>query len=56
MSLAVTHLVVKTDENGVCRRTVKYLTAVVAGKWIVTVDCKFGQGWEDGAGFELLRC
>jgi hypothetical protein len=35
----VTHLVVKVDENGMChQRTMKYLQAIVAGIWVVSVE------------------
>lgn len=35
----VTHLVTSV-ENGCCPRTLKYLYAVAAAKWIVSFDCK----------------
>ena len=35
----VTHLVTSV-ENGCCPRTLKYLYAVAASKWIVSFDCK----------------
>ena len=37
---SVTHLVTSA-ENGCCPRTLKYLYAVAAAKWIVSFDCKY---------------
>ncbi|KAL6567273.1 hypothetical protein OROGR_000941 [Orobanche gracilis] len=34
----VTHVVTSTDENGACRRTLKYLMGVLEGKWILSVE------------------
>lgn len=37
---SVTHVIASTDENGACRRTLKYLMGVLEGKWILSVNCK----------------
>ena len=37
--ITVTHLVTSV-ENGCCPRTLKYLYAVAAAKWIVSINCK----------------
>jgi BRCA1-associated RING domain protein 1 len=37
----VTHVVANTDENGACGRTLKVLLAILAGKWVVNVNCKY---------------
>ncbi|KAL1560489.1 protein BREAST CANCER SUSCEPTIBILITY 1 [Salvia divinorum] len=34
----VTHVIASTDENGACRRTLKFLMAVLEGKWILSVQ------------------
>ncbi|KAK6150115.1 hypothetical protein DH2020_017640 [Rehmannia glutinosa] len=34
----VTHVIASTDENGACRRTLKYLMGVLEGKWILSVQ------------------
>ncbi|KAL3616856.1 hypothetical protein CASFOL_039250 [Castilleja foliolosa] len=34
----VTHVIASTDENGACRRTLKYLMGVLEGKWILSVE------------------
>ena len=36
----VTHVIASVDENGACRRTLKYLMGILEGKWILTIDCK----------------
>ncbi|XP_060181871.1 protein BREAST CANCER SUSCEPTIBILITY 1 homolog isoform X1 [Lycium barbarum] len=36
--LSVTHVIASTDEKGACRRTLKYLMGVLAGKWILSTD------------------
>ncbi|XP_016502913.2 protein BREAST CANCER SUSCEPTIBILITY 1 homolog [Nicotiana tabacum] len=36
--LSVTHVIASTDEKGTCRRTLKYLMGVLAGKWILSID------------------
>ncbi|KAF3635874.1 putative myosin-13-like isoform X1 [Capsicum annuum] len=36
--LSVTHVIASTDEKGACRRTLKYLMGVLAGKWIMSID------------------
>ena len=40
MYFIVTHLITSV-ENGCCPRTMKYLYAVAAAKWIVNFNCKF---------------
>ncbi|KAK6150097.1 hypothetical protein DH2020_017622 [Rehmannia glutinosa] len=34
----VTHVIASTDENGACRRTLKYLMGVLEGKWVLSVQ------------------
>ncbi|KAG6419363.1 hypothetical protein SASPL_121583 [Salvia splendens] len=34
----VTHVIALTDENGACRRTLKFLMAVLEGKWVLNVQ------------------
>ena len=36
----VTHVIASVDENGACRRTLKYLMGIIEGKWILTFECK----------------
>jgi hypothetical protein len=36
----VTHVIAGTDGQGAARRTLKYLMAILEGKWIVQADCK----------------
>lgn len=36
-----THVIAGVNDEQLCQRTVKYLFAVLEGKWIVTVDCMF---------------
>ncbi|XP_073038112.1 protein BREAST CANCER SUSCEPTIBILITY 1 homolog isoform X1 [Primulina eburnea] len=36
--LSVTHVIASTDENGVCRRTLKFLMSVLEGKWILSIE------------------
>ncbi|KAK6782098.1 hypothetical protein RDI58_019894 [Solanum bulbocastanum] len=36
--LSLTHVIASTDEKGACRRTLKYLMGVLAGKWIMSID------------------
>ncbi|XP_052823265.1 BRCA1-associated RING domain protein 1 [Octopus bimaculoides] len=38
VSPEVTHVVIGVNKDGLCPRTLKYLKAVLAGKWIVTLD------------------
>lgn len=38
-SSAVTHVITWTDEQGAAKRTLKYLLAMLEGKWIVRIDC-----------------
>ncbi|GKB77501.1 protein breast cancer susceptibility 1 [Tanacetum coccineum] len=35
-----THVITSVDENGACRRTLKYLMVVIEGKWILNIECK----------------
>lgn len=37
----VTHVISSVDSNKKCFRTLKYLSGVLRGKWIVTPECKF---------------
>ncbi|MQL81710.1 hypothetical protein Taro_014172, partial [Colocasia esculenta] len=37
-SPAVTHVIASTDENGACKRTLKFLMAIAEGKWILRID------------------
>ncbi|KAL2622589.1 hypothetical protein R1flu_002794 [Riccia fluitans] len=37
-SSAVTHVITGTDEQGAAKRTLKYLLAMLEGKWIVKID------------------
>ena len=36
----VTHVIASTDERGACARTLKVLMAILAGKWVLNVNCK----------------
>ncbi|CAH1448695.1 unnamed protein product [Lactuca virosa] len=36
--LRVTHVIASVDENGACRRTLKYLMGIIEGKWILTIE------------------
>lgn len=36
----VTHVIASVDENGACRRTLKYLMGIIEGKWILNIECK----------------
>ncbi|KAL3833680.1 hypothetical protein ACJIZ3_008416 [Penstemon smallii] len=35
---SVTHVIASTDENGACRRTLKFLMGVLEGKWILSIQ------------------
>lgn len=35
----VTHVIASTDENGACKRTLKFLMGILEGKWILTTEC-----------------
>lgn len=35
----VTHVIAATDDKGACTRTLKFLMAILNGRWIVKVDC-----------------
>lgn len=37
----VTHVLANTNEDGACGRTRKVLLAILAGKWVVNVNCKY---------------
>ncbi|KAL5977414.1 hypothetical protein ACLOJK_021760 [Asimina triloba] len=37
-SSAVTHVIASTDENGACKRTIKFLMGILEGKWILSID------------------
>lgn len=39
-SPTVTHVIASTDQSGACKRTLKFLMAILNGKWIVSIDCK----------------
>ncbi|XAR72517.1 Ubiquitin--protein ligase [Bertholletia excelsa] len=34
---SVTHVIASTDENGACRRTLKFLMGILEGKWILNI-------------------
>ncbi|KAF3327538.1 protein BREAST CANCER SUSCEPTIBILITY 1 [Carex littledalei] len=34
----ITHVIASTNEVGACKRTLKYLMAILSGKWILTID------------------
>lgn len=36
----VTHVIASTDENGACKRTLKFLMGILEGKWILKLECK----------------
>ncbi|CAA7054605.1 unnamed protein product [Microthlaspi erraticum] len=35
---SVTHVIVSVDENGACRRTLKFMMGILEGKWILSID------------------
>lgn len=37
---SVTHVIASTDLSGACKRTLKFLMAILHGKWVVSLDCK----------------
>ncbi|KAM3411673.1 hypothetical protein ACQJBY_003378 [Aegilops geniculata] len=37
-SPSVTHVIASTDPSGACKRTLKFLMAILNGKWIVSID------------------
>ena len=41
MVFPVTHLVTSVNGAGTCARTLKYLLAILAGKWVVPLSCKW---------------
>lgn len=36
---SVTHVITSTDENGACRRTIKFMMGILEGKWILDIEC-----------------
>ena len=36
----VTHLVAACEEDGQCLRTMKYMQAILVGRWVVSFTCK----------------
>ena len=38
---SVTHVVAEVNKDGMCPRTLKYLHAVMTGKWIVGFNCEW---------------
>lgn len=36
----VTHVIASANKNGACKRTLKFLMAILHGKWILSIDCK----------------
>lgn len=36
----MTHVIANTDARGACARTLKVLMAILAGKWVLNVNCK----------------
>lgn len=37
-SPSVTHVIASTDQSGACKRTLKFLMAILNGKWVVSID------------------
>lgn len=37
----VTHVIASINENGACRRTLKFMMGILEGKWILSIDCKY---------------
>lgn len=37
-SSTITHIIASTNENGACKRTLKFLMGILEGKWIVKID------------------
>ncbi|KAL6609684.1 hypothetical protein ACP70R_039653 [Stipagrostis hirtigluma subsp. patula] len=37
-SPSVTHVIASTDSSGACKRTLKFLMAILNGRWIVSID------------------
>ncbi|KAG2618228.1 hypothetical protein PVAP13_3NG258255 [Panicum virgatum] len=35
---SVTHVIAKTDLSGACKRTLKFLMAILNGKWVLSID------------------
>lgn len=38
-STSCSHVITNCNQSGLCQRTIKYLMAVLDGKWIVSIDC-----------------
>lgn len=36
----VTHVIASTNMSGSCKRTLKFLMAILNGKWVISMDCK----------------
>ncbi|WZZ27413.1 hypothetical protein YC2023_010814 [Brassica napus] len=34
----VTHVIASTNENGACKRTLKFMMGILEGKWILSID------------------
>ena len=51
-SVTVTHVITSCNTEGRCARTIKYLQAVLTGKWIVSMDCKL---WNDVNHFMVIN-
>jgi hypothetical protein len=41
------------DKDGLCKRTLKYLSSVICGKWVVDQNCKW---WQQYCIFIYLPC
>ena len=37
----VTHIIASINDNGACKRTLKFMMGVLEGKWILSIDCKY---------------
>ncbi|XP_031564381.1 BRCA1-associated RING domain protein 1-like [Actinia tenebrosa] len=56
-SIDVTHIITSTSNSGLCRRTIKYLSGILCGKWIVSfgwiTKCLSTNKWVDEAPYEV---
>ncbi|XP_068715866.1 BRCA1-associated RING domain protein 1-like [Montipora foliosa] len=56
-SLSVTHIITAANAKGICPRTIKYLSGVLTGKWIVSYDwvvkCLRRKTWVDESPYEV---